>query len=29
MENRTFMMPIGGKSTLRSTDEEVEIIEYQ
>ena len=27
MENNTFMMPIGGKSVLRSTGEEVEIID--
>jgi len=27
MEANTFMMPIGGKSILRSTGEEVEIIE--
>lgn len=26
MENNTFMMPFGGKSILRSTGEEVEII---
>ena len=28
MENNTFMMPIGGKSILRSTGEEVEIIDF-
>ena len=27
MEDKTFMMPIGGKSILRSTGEEVEIID--
>lgn len=29
METNTFMMPIGGKSILRSTGEEVEIIDSQ
>ena len=29
MENKTFMMPIGGKSILRSTGEEVEIIDFE
>ena len=29
MENNTFMMPIGGKSILRSTGEEVEIIDFE
>ena len=29
MEANTFMMPIGGKSILRSTGEEVEIIDSQ
>ena len=29
MESNTFMMPIGGKSILRSTDEEVEIIDAE
>ena len=29
MESNTFMMPIGGKSILRSTGEEVEIIDSQ
>lgn len=29
MEANTFMMPIGGKSILRSTGEEVEIIDYE
>ena len=29
MENKTFMMPIGGKSILRSTGEEVEIIDAE
>ena len=30
MENNTYMMPpIGGKSILRSTGEEVEIIDYE
>ena len=29
MENKTFMMPIGGKSILRSTGEEVEIIDSE
>ena len=28
MEANTFMMPIGGKSILRSTGEEVEIIDF-
>ena len=28
METNTFMMPIGGKSILRSTGEEVEIIDF-
>lgn len=28
MENKTFMMPFGGKSILRSTGEEVEIIDF-
>lgn len=28
MESNTFMMPIGGKSILRSTGEEVEIIDF-
>lgn len=28
MENKTFMMPIGGKSILRSTGEEVEVIDF-
>lgn len=29
MESNTFMMPIGGKSILRSTGEEVEIIDSE
>ena len=29
MENNTFMMPFGGKSILRSTGEEVEIIDFE
>lgn len=29
METSTFMMPIGGKSILRSTGEEVEIIDFE
>lgn len=29
MENNTFMMPFGGKSILRSTGEEVEIIDSE
>lgn len=29
MEANTFMMPIGGKSILRSTGEEVEIIDFE
>ena len=29
METNTFMMPIGGKSILRSTGEEVEIIDFE
>ena len=29
METNTFMMPIGGKSILRSTGEEVEIIDAE
>lgn len=29
MESNTFMMPIGGKSILRSTGEEVEIIDAE
>lgn len=29
METNTFMMPIGGKSILRSTGEEVEIIDSE
>ena len=29
MESNTFMMPIGGKSILRSTGEEVEIIDFE
>ena len=29
MEDNTFMMPIGGKSILRSTGEEVEIIDAE
>ena len=29
MESNTFMMPIGGKSILRSTGEEVEVIDSQ
>lgn len=29
MESNTFMMPLGGKSILRSTGEEVEIIDSQ
>ena len=29
MEANTFMMPIGGKSILRSTGEEVEVIDSQ
>lgn len=29
MESNTFMMPVGGKSILRSTGEEVEIIDSQ
>ena len=29
MENNTFMMPIGSKSILRSTGEEVEIIDSE
>lgn len=28
MESSTFMMPIGGKSILRSTGEEVEVIDF-
>lgn len=28
MEKNTFMMPIGGKSILRSTGEEVEVIDF-
>ena len=28
MESNTFMMPIGGKSILRSTGEEVEVIDF-
>ena len=28
MEANTFMMPIGGKSILRSTGEEVEVIDF-
>lgn len=29
METNTFMMPIGGKSILRSTGEEIEIIDFE
>ena len=29
MESNTFIMPIGGKSILRSTGEEVEIIDFE
>jgi hypothetical protein len=29
MESNTFMMPIGGKSILRNTGEEVEVIDFE